>query len=154
MVTQQVQVVETTELCTQNSDLPTTTIQEEPANNSYNSLEEELEAIGLSLPDYILLCNVVAHEYGADWVSVPEKAKVVEVVMNRVASNVYPDTIYKVLTQKSQFSGASTYVNLGTYSKKVTESVKESVLYYFHHLDEFQQGYIGFYGDGRRNYFR
>ena len=53
----------------------------------------------------ILLCNVVGNEYGADFVPTAEKAKVVAVVMNRVYSELYPNTIYEVLTQPYQFSG-------------------------------------------------
>ena len=108
----------------------------------------------ISESDYILLCNAVGHEYGSDWVSVQEKALVVEVIMNRVYSASYPGTIYDVLTQPYQFSGAWGYVNLGCFSYQVTESVKESVLYYFQHPDEFTHGYCSFNGDGYRNYFR
>lgn len=108
----------------------------------------------ISDSDYILLCNAVAHEYGSDWVSIHDKALVVEVIMNRVNSASYPGTIYGVLTQQYQFSGAWSYVNLGCFSYQVTESVKESVLYYFQHPDEFTHGYYSFNGDGYRNYFR
>lgn len=103
--------------------------------------------------EYIMLCNCVAYEYGADWIDVAEKAKVVEVIMNRVYSNQFPSTIYEVLTQPYQFSGIWNYVNLGTYSNKVTESVKAAVDYYFANPDLYNHGYIRFEGDGQRNYF-
>ena len=74
--------------------------------------------------------------------------------MNRVASPLYPNTIYGVLTQPYQFSGSGGYVNLGTYSGNVTEAVKEAVMLYFTEPDSFTQGYFSFYGDGIRNYFR
>lgn len=108
----------------------------------------------VSESDYILLCNAVGHEYGSNWISVQEKAKVVEVIMNRVYSNQFPGTIYGVLTQPYQFTGAWGYVTLGCFSKEVTQSVKDSVLYYFQHPDEYAHGYTGFHGDGYRNYFR
>ena len=108
----------------------------------------------ISESDYILLCNAVGHEYGSDWVSIQEKALVVEVIMNRVNSARFPGTVYDVLTQPYQFSGAWGYVNLGCFSYQVTQSVKDSVLYYFQHPDEFTHGYLSFNGDGYRNYFR
>ena len=104
--------------------------------------------------DYILLCNAVGHEAGSNEVPVVEKAKVVEVIMNRVYSDVYPDDIYSVLTQKNQFTGASTYVDLGTYSPKVSDMVREAVDLYFADPSQFDHGYIGFWGDGHQNHFK
>lgn len=120
----------------------------EEAAPSYGS------AVSVSESDYILLCNAVAHEAGANNIPVTEKAKVVEVIMNRVASASYPGTIYEVLTQKYQFSGSSSYVNLGDYSGKVTDMVKESVDLYLSDPSQFSEGYLSFTGDGVRNYFR
>ena len=116
--------------------------------------EEEPQELPISESDFILLCNCVALEYGSDYISVPEKALVVEVIMNRVNHSAYPNTIYGVISAPYQFSGSSSYLNLSTYSNRVTESVKEAVRYYFDHPDEFQHGYYGFWGDGRRNHFR
>lgn len=106
----------------------------------YNTITED---------ERILLCNLVGREYGSDYVPVSEKAKVVATVMNRVKSPDFPDTIYEVVTQKGQFTG---YVPHSYYTDKVTESVKESVEYYFSHSDEFGN-YLYFYGDGKWNYF-
>jgi len=103
--------------------------------------------------DYILLCNCVAHEAGSSWITTYNKALVVEVVMNRVNSSSYPNTIYGVITQKGQFSGSSSYADLGTYSSKVSQDVKDAVTYYFNYPEEFTQGYISFYGDGKQNHF-
>ncbi|MDE5565208.1 MAG: cell wall hydrolase [Oscillospiraceae bacterium] len=108
----------------------------------------------ISESDYILLCNAVAHEAGANSISAVDKAKVVEVIMNRVYSPSYPNTIYEVLTQKYQFSGSSSYVDLSTYSSKVTDMVKESVDLYFADPSAFNEGYLSFTGDGVRNYFK
>lgn len=104
--------------------------------------------------EYIMLCNVVGHEYGADWISEYDKALVVEVVMNRVRSPKFPNTIYGVLTQKNQFTGMSKYINLGTFSRQVTKSVKKAVDLYFDQPERFNHGYLYFTGDGKRNYFR
>jgi len=104
--------------------------------------------------EYILICNCVANEAGSDNINETEKAKVVEVIMNRVASKSYPNTIYGVISQKYQFEGSSAYVNLTTFSKKVTPMVKSAVDLYFSDPSAFSHGYTSFYGDGVRNYFR
>ena len=102
--------------------------------------------------EYIMLCNAVAYEAGSDWIPTSEKAKVAEVIMNRVASLDFPDTIYDVLTQEGQFVGVWNYVTLTDYSYKVTEDVKSAVNMalesgYINH------GYLFFEGDGTQNYF-
>lgn len=98
----------------------------------------------------VLLCNVVANEYGSDWVSVYDKACVVATVVNRVNSPQFPNDIESVLTQPYQFSGywASDY-----YYSSVTDSCIEAVDYYYAHPDEFGN-WLYFEGDGTRNYFR
>lgn len=114
---------------------------------------EEQNTLPISDQDFILLCNAVANEAGSNWISNYDKACVVEVIMNRVNSPYFPSTIYNVLTQRNQFTGASRYVNLGTYSSYVTQSVKDAVTLYFSEPQSFTQGFLYFYGDGRRNYF-
>lgn len=105
----------------------------------------------LPITDYerTLLRNVVAREYGSDWVAVSEKAKVVAVVMNRVNDPRYPNTIEGVLTQPYQFSG---YYACGYEWSNVTDSVREAVDYYFAHPEEFGS-WTGFWGDGYSNHF-
>lgn len=102
--------------------------------------------------EYIMLCNAVAYEAGSDWIPVSEKAKVAEVIINRVKSPNFPNTIYDVLTQEGQFVGVWNYVTLTDYSYKVTEDVKSAVNIalesgYINH------GYLFFEGDGTQNYF-
>ena len=97
----------------------------------------------------ILLCNLVGREYGSDWVSVYEKAKVVATVINRVNDSNFPNTIYDVVTQPNQFEG---YIPNYSYTYQVTDSVIEAVDYYFAHPEEFGN-YKYFYGDGTWNYF-
>ena len=108
----------------------------------------------ISDSDYILLCNCVAHEAGSLSIPASEKAKVVEVIMNRVESGSFPDSIYDVVTQQGQFAGASGYANLGAYSSQVNDSVKAGVDEYFANQSSYQHGYLYFHGDGRQNYFR
>ncbi len=107
----------------------------------------------ISDEEFIILCNAVAHEAGCNWIDEYDKAKVVEVIMNRVNSPLYPNTVLGVLTQPYQFSGSSSYVYLGGYSSHVTDSVISAVQLYFSEPSSFDHGYFGFYGDGYRNYF-
>ena len=102
--------------------------------------------------EYIMLCNAVAYEAGSDWIPTSEKAKVAEVIMNRVASPDFPDTIYDVLTQEGQFVGVWNYVTLTDYSYKVTEDVKSAVTMALE-SDYINHGYLFFEGDGTQNYF-
>ncbi|MDE5936317.1 MAG: cell wall hydrolase, partial [Ruminococcus sp.] len=103
--------------------------------------------------EYILLCNAVANEAGSSWIGLYEKGNVVEVIMNRVNSPLYPNTIIEVITQVNQFTGSENYAYLGTYSQYVTDEVKEAVNLYFNEPSSFSHNYFGFYGDGFQNYF-
>ena len=102
--------------------------------------------------EYIMLCNAVAYEAGSDWIPTSEKAKVAEVIMNRLASPDFPNTIYDVLTQEGQFVGVWNYVTLTDYSYKVTEDVKSAVTTALE-SDYINHGYLFFEGDGTQNYF-
>ncbi len=135
-------VLETTAPETQTTPETTTT---QAAVSAFNSITDR---------EYVLLCNCVAHEAGSDVITIENKAKVVEVVMNRVASSKFPDTIYGVITQKYQFSGSSSYADLTSYSRKVTDNVKAAVDLYFSDPSAFSHGYLYFYGDGSQNHFR
>jgi len=131
---------------------------ESPSEVIYESVTEcaEEEEIPYEVTDYciselerVMLCNLVGREYGSDYVSVEEKAKIVSVVMNRVNSSDFPNTIYEVLTQPDQFSG---YIPSESYTYQVTDSVIQAVDYYFSHSDEFGS-YLYFEGDGTWNFF-
>lgn len=134
-----------------------TPVETESLTESFYALSEPCEEteiyVEYSAPiteqERILLCNLVAREYGSDWISTYEKSKVVAVVMNRVHSESFPDTIYDVVTQPNQFSG---YVVYDYYASNVTQDVQDSVDYYFAHTDEFGD-YLYFEGDGTYNYF-
>ncbi len=135
---------------------PTTTyveVTEEPEVVTEVEVVTDSESLPISDEEYIMLCNAVAHEAGCNWIGVYDKAYVVEVIMNRVNSPRFPNSIYDVLTQPYQFSGANGYVNLGTYSSYVTQSVKDAVTLYFTEPESFTQGYNGFWGDGTNNHF-
>ncbi len=125
----------------------------EPAAETVTESYTQPVNTGLSDSDYIVLCNAVAHEAGCDWISTYDKAKVVEVIMNRVYSPLYPDSIVGVLTQPYQFTGSSSYVYLGTYSCYVSQSVKDAVDLYFSDPSAFSHGYYSFWGDGSQNHF-
>lgn len=120
-------------------------------SDTYTETETEVTVYSSAITQHerIMLCNLVAREYGSDWVSTYDKAKVVAVVMNRVNSSLFPNTIYEVLTQPNQFSG---YIPYDYYTSRVTQSVQDSVDYYFSHTDEFGN-YLYFEGDGTYNYF-
>lgn len=121
----------------------------ETAEDTY----EEYYTPSVSDSDFILLCNAVGHEAGGCNIGITDKAKVVEVIMNRVYSANYPNSVYEVLTQQGQFTGAWSYVDLGAYSSKVSQEVIDSVNYYFTNVEEFQHGYLSFWGDGYQNHF-
>jgi len=112
------------------------------------------KAITVTQNEYYMLCNVLAHEYGADWVPVEEKALIIETIMNRVNSPLFPNTIYEVLMQKGQFPGLQKLIELGTFSSQVTDSVKAAVDLYLSDPSQFNHGYLFFSGDGKRAYFR
>lgn len=133
-------VTETTTIYTE--PVVTEPVYTEPTTTNY-----------ISESDYVLLCNAVAHEAGSDWIDIYSKANVVEVIMNRVNSPLFPNTIYEVLSQPYQFEGSETYTNLGYYSYEVTDSVKSAVDLYFSETSSFGHGYLFFYGDGYQNHF-
>lgn len=111
------------------------------------------DALPITDEEFVLLCNCVANEAGSSWISENDKARIVEVIMNRVSSPVYPNSIYDVISQRNQFSGASRYVNLTSFTGSVSESVKSAVLLYFADPSQFNEGFMGFYGNGRQNIF-
>lgn len=144
----------TTTSTTTMTELMMTTIPTTETIVSENIVPTETQQVISYAPiterERVLLCNIVANEYGSDWVSVYDKACVVAVVMNRVNSSQFPNDIESVLTQPYQFSG---YWASDSYYSTVTSSCVEAVDYYFSHVEEFG-GWLYFEGDGTRNYFR
>ncbi len=58
----------------------------------------------LSFDDLYLLARVIESEAGSDWLSDEYRMCTGEVVLNRVDSPEFPDTIYDVVHQKGQYS--------------------------------------------------
>ena len=157
----------TTTTVSNTAETTTTTVEavpEAPEETTETYVEPETEPVAIDveadndrLPisdeDYILLCNAVANEAGSNWISDYNKALVVEVIMNRVNSPKFSNTVYGVLTEPNQFTGAWNYVTLTTFSSGVTQSVKDAVILYFKEPESFTQGYLGFWGDGYSNHF-
>lgn len=61
----------------------------------------------ISFDDLYLLSKLIYAEAGSSWLSDDFRLCVGEVVMNRVASPEFPDTIYDVIYQKNQYSSVS-----------------------------------------------
>ena len=72
----------------------------------------ELEENSYTFEDLMLLSKIIYAEAGSEWLSDEWKMCVGEVVLNRVASPEFPDTIKEVLEQPGQYYGAnSRYFN-------------------------------------------
>ena len=98
--------------------------------------------------EYTLLCRIVSSEYGADWVSVEEKAKIVASVMAMVYNPNYPDTIEGVLDVSCVPWGFNKY-----YDYYMSDSIYAAVDYYF--TSGAYDGWTctSWSGDGTWNYF-
>lgn len=78
---------------------------------------EKIAALGVDVPsikyeDMMLLSKIIYAEAGSQWLSDEWKMCVGEVVLNRVASPEFPNTIKEVLEQPGQYYGAnSRYFN-------------------------------------------
>lgn len=125
-------------------------------NKTYEVVETPKSVGDAPVGDYeptdyekILLSNLVGREYGSNWVSTYDKAKVVATVMNRVEADEFPDTIYDVVSQPGQFDG---YLPSDSYTYQVTDDCIAAVDYYFDHPDEFGD-YKYYYGTGYENIF-
>lgn len=79
---------------------------EENRNAAINTAGSDEEKI--SFDDLYLLARVIYSEAGSDWLDEEFRLCVGEVVLNRVASPEYPDSIHDVVYQKGQYSGVNT----------------------------------------------
>ena len=73
---------------------------------------EKIEAMGLSYPqvdfeELWLLAKIIYAEAGSVWLPMDWKMSVGEVVLNRMASPEFPDTMREVLEQPGQYYGKS-----------------------------------------------
>ena len=134
----------TTKKKTKSTTTTTTSVETEstPQTQSSNNLP-------ITNSEFIMLANLVAHEYGANWVATKEKAKVVATVMNRVRDKRFPNTIKAVILQKNQYC----WVPDSYYWKRTTQGCKDAVTYYFTHQSEFSTKINSFVGNGRTNRF-
>lgn len=74
--------------------------------------EEGLDFVKIAFDDLMLLSKIIYAEAGSSWLSIEWKMCVGEVVLNRVASSEFPNTISEVLAQPGQYYGAnSRYFN-------------------------------------------
>ena len=70
--------------------------------------DEKIDALSLpydkiNFDDMLLLARVIYSEAGSDWLSDEWKMAVGEVVLNRVASPEFPNSIYEVVAQPRQY---------------------------------------------------
>lgn len=62
----------------------------------------------ISFDELLELSKIITAEAGSSWLSVEWKMMVGEIVLNRVASVEFPNTIEEVIHQKGQYSNANT----------------------------------------------
>jgi spore germination cell wall hydrolase CwlJ-like protein len=137
----------TTTTITTTTNTTTTTTKETSTTTTVT--KKQSTDIGITQAEFYMLANLVAHEYGADWVATADKAKVVMTVMNRVRSDRFPNTIRGVILQRNQYC----WVPDSYYWRRVTQDCKDAVTYYFTHQSEFSTNLYSFWGDGRKNHF-
>lgn len=123
------------------------------SENYYNEDESESTyaaqgSYNISDWEYTLLCRIVSSEYGADWVPVEDKAKIVASVMAMVYNPNYPDTIEGVLDVACVPWGFDKY-----YDYYMSDSIYAAVDYYF--TSGAYDGWTctSWSGDGTWNYF-
>lgn len=105
---------------------------------------------GVTSSEIVLLQKLVQNEYGADWVSVQEKAKIVASIMCQVKDKRFPNTVTKCIYKSCVPYG----FNPNKY-RKITDSVKKAVQYYFDNRYTVFKNWTAnsWYGDGKRNHF-
>ena len=141
-------------------DMEIITPYEEPAPTMTST------AIQVTDYEYVILCNLVAGEYGSDWVSTYDKGAVAATVIHRMWegtrwTNGAPATIYNVIAAPYQYDGK--YLS-GSYSSRVTQSCKDAVTYALNNISAYDyytnpdgtSVYMinSFCGDGTYNWFR
>lgn len=132
------------------------TVLEKPVSNTPSTV------IQVTDYEYISLCNLVAGEYGSDWVSVYDKGAVVACVIHRMWDGRWGgNDIISVINAPGQFDAkyCASY-----YTSKVTQSCKDAVTYALNNMDDYEYyvdpwgtshyNIMSFWGDGTYNYFR
>ena len=77
---------------------------EEKRNAVIDASAAESDPGKISFDDLYLLSKVICYEAGSDWLTDEFRICVGEVIMNRVASPEYPDSIHDVIYQKGQYA--------------------------------------------------
>ena len=144
-----------------NPDIEIDTLYEAPVETSTTST-----AISVTDYEYVMLCNLVAGEYGSDWVSTYDKGAIVATVIHRMWEGTRwtggaPASIYNVIAAPYQYDGK--YLD-SCYSYNVTQSCKDAVTYALNNIGDYDyytnpdgtSVYMinSFYGDGTYNWFR
>ena len=65
------------------------------------------DSLRISFDELYLLSRLIYAEAGSDWLTDEFRMCIGEVVMNRVASPEFPDTLYDVIYQKGQYAAAA-----------------------------------------------
>lgn len=95
-----------------NGDYESGWAAEAARNEKIDELGSETEYEKYSFNDLMLLSKIIYAEAGSEWLSDDWKMCVGEVVLNRVASPEFPDTVEEVLAQPGQYYGSnSSYFN-------------------------------------------
>lgn len=92
--------------CCMNGDIVAGRKAESKRNLQIDTLG--LTARKISFDELLELSKIITAEAGSSWLSMEWKMMVGEVVLNRVASVEFPDTIEEVVHQKGQYSNANT----------------------------------------------
>ena len=77
---------------------------EEKRNAVIDASAAEPDPGKISFDDLYLLSKVICYEAGSEWLTDEFRICVGEVIMNRVASPEYPDSIHDVIYQKGQYA--------------------------------------------------
>ena len=67
--------------------------------------QHELQHEKISFEDLYLTAKIIQNEAGSDWITDEHQRLVGSVVLNRVDSPEFPDTVHDVVYQKGQYSG-------------------------------------------------
>lgn len=92
--------------CCMNGDIVAGREAESKRNLKIEALD--LSVAKISFDELLELSKIITAEAGSSWLPMEWKMMVGEVVLNRVASVEFPDTIEEVIHQKGQYSNANT----------------------------------------------
>lgn len=129
---------------TTKSTTKTTAVQAQAATKSSSGYKVTQEEI-------VLLRKLVANEYGADWVPVREKAKIVASIMAQVKDKRFPNTVKGCI-----YKTCVPYGFNPNKKRTISKSVIAAVDYYFANADTVFKNWTAnsWWGDGKYNHFR